>query len=83
MLWYKIFCARGRGRSADDSATTGSDSAAPGGAERRQFADSHADLPPDAREFAEAVDRYKIEHGRKFITLAELFEVMKKLGYHR
>ncbi|MBN2583024.1 MAG: hypothetical protein JXL80_08145 [Planctomycetes bacterium] len=56
---------------------------ASGGAERRQFADSHADLSAEAREFAQAVDAYKIAHGRKFITLAELFEVFTSLGYHK
>jgi len=29
------------------------------------------------------VDAYKISHGRKFITLGELFEVFKGLGYHK
>jgi len=55
----------------------------PEGRERRQFADSHADLSPAAREFAEAVDAYKLARGRKFVTLAELFEVLKSLGYHK
>jgi len=55
----------------------------PQGRERRQFADSHADLSPEAREFAEAVDAYKLAHARKFVTLAELFEVLVGLGYHK
>ena len=55
----------------------------PGGRERRQFADSHDDLSPEAREFAEAVDAYKLAHARKFVTLAELFEVLTSLGYHK
>jgi hypothetical protein len=54
-----------------------------GGAERRQFADSYAELSPEAREFAEAVDAYKLAHARKFITLGEIFEVVKTLGYHK
>jgi len=54
-----------------------------GGAERRQFGDSYAELSPEAREFALAVDAYKIAHGRKFVTLGELFEVFKGLGYHK
>lgn len=55
----------------------------PGGRERRQFGDSHADLSPAAREFAEAVDAYKIEGHRKFISLGELFEILTGLGYHK
>ena len=53
------------------------------GRERRQFADSHDDLPPDLREFARAVDAYKIAHARKFITLAELHAILTGLGYHK
>ncbi len=59
------------------------DSADYGGSERRQFADSHADLSPEAREFAQAVDRYKLQRGKKFITLGEIFEVMRGLGYKK
>jgi len=55
----------------------------PQGRERRQFADSHADLSPEAREFAEAVDAYKLARGRKFVTLAEIFEVFMTLGYRK
>ena len=55
----------------------------PQGRERRQFADSHAELPPDAAEFARAVDAYKLSHGRKFVTLGELFEIFRGLGYHK
>ena len=58
-------------------------SAPPQGRERRQFADSHAHLSPEAREFAETVDAYKLAHARKFITLAEIFEVFTSLGYHK
>jgi hypothetical protein len=53
------------------------------GRERRQFADSHDDLPPDLREFARAVDAYKIAHARKFVTLAELHAIFVGLGYHK
>lgn len=51
--------------------------------ERRQFADSHEDLSPEAREFARAVDRHKLQSGRKFITLGEIYQVFIELGYHR
>ena len=54
-----------------------------GGAERRQFADSHEALSPEAGEFARAVDAYKLAHGRKFVTLAELFDIFTGLGYHK
>jgi hypothetical protein len=53
------------------------------GRERRQFADSHADLSPEAREFAQAVDAYKIAHQRKFVTIAELYRIFVGLGYHK
>ena len=56
---------------------------APEGGERRQFADSHADLSPEAREFAEAVDAYKLSKARKFVTLGELYEIFVSLGYHK
>lgn len=59
-----------------------SDTAAPG-RERRQFADSREELTPDARELAEAVDRYKLVHRRRFITYEELLGVVQSLGYHR
>lgn len=53
------------------------------GRERRQFADSHEGLSSDARELATAVDRYKLEHRRRFITYEELLQVVQSLGYHR
>ena len=55
----------------------------PEGRERRQFADSHADLSPEAREFAEAVDAYKLSKARKFVTIGELFEIFRSLGYEK
>lgn len=55
----------------------------PGGRERRQFADSHDALPPEVREFAGAVDAYKLAKARKFVTLAELFAIFTGLGYHK
>lgn len=60
-----------------------SDAGPPQGRERRQFGDSHADLAPEVREFAEAVDAFKLAHGRKFVTLAELFSIFTSLGYHK
>lgn len=56
---------------------------APGGGERRQFANSHEELSPDARELAQAIDGYKLRHRRRFITYEEMLEVIQALGYHR
>ncbi len=56
---------------------------APGGVERRQFAGSRDHLSPEARELAEAIDAYKLQHGKRYITIEEVLEVIKSLGYHR
>lgn len=53
------------------------------GRERRQFADSHDELSPEARELAVAIDTYKLAHRRRFITYEEMLGVVKSLGYHR
>ncbi|MCA9100418.1 MAG: hypothetical protein R3C10_19835 [Pirellulales bacterium] len=53
------------------------------GAERRQFASTHDELTPAGREFAEAVDHYKLQHRRRYITHDEMLEVLRTLGYHR
>lgn len=53
------------------------------GIERRQFADSHDGLSPDARELAVAIDSYKLLHRRRFITYEEMLAVIKQLGYHK
>ena len=53
------------------------------GAERRQFGTSHDTGRPEVDELAEAVDRYKLENRRRFITYAELYDVMIGLGYDR
>ena len=51
--------------------------------ERRQFANSHDDLSPDAGELARAIDSYKLVHRRRFITFEEMLAVVKSLGYSR
>jgi hypothetical protein len=51
--------------------------------ERRQFANSHDDLSPDAGELARAIDQYKLVHRRRFITFEEMLAVVKSLGYRR
>ena len=51
--------------------------------ERRQFTNSHEDLSPPARELALAIDEYKVQHRRRFITYEEMLAVVKSLGYHK
>jgi hypothetical protein len=51
--------------------------------ERRQFANSHEELSPEAAELARAIDEYKLRHRRRFITYEETLGVVKSLGYHR
>lgn len=49
--------------------------------ERRQFANSHSELSPPARELALAIDGYKVMHRRRFITYEEMLNVILDLGY--
>lgn len=51
------------------------------GRERRQFANSHDELSPQARELANAIDQYKLLHRRRFITYEEMLGVISELGY--
>lgn len=53
------------------------------GRERRQFTNSHEELSPEARELAQAIDNYKLQHRRRFITFEEMLYVIKLLGYHK
>jgi hypothetical protein len=53
------------------------------GTERRQFANSHEGLSPEAQELAVAVDTYKLRHRRRFITYEEMLAVIKTLGYKK
>lgn len=53
------------------------------GHERRQFGSSHANLSPAATELAIAIDQYKLEHRRRYITCEEMLMVITKLGYNR
>ncbi len=50
---------------------------------RRQFSNSHGSERPEVVEIAEAIDRYKLLHRRRFITFEELYEVLAALGYHK
>lgn len=54
-----------------------------GGAERRQFAESRDSLSPEVRELAEGIDAYKLSLRRRYVTLAEVLDVVKSLGYHK
>jgi hypothetical protein len=53
------------------------------GGERRQFVDSRQTFRPEVIELAEAVDRYKLRHRRRFITFEELYDVIAELGYRK
>ena len=53
------------------------------GFERRQFGNSHSTLSPDARDLAEAIDAYKVEHRRRYITFEEMLKVIHSLGYQK
>ena len=51
--------------------------------ERRQFANSYEELSPEAAELAQAIDGYKVQHRRRFVTFEEMLAVIKSLGYKR
>lgn len=51
--------------------------------ERRQFANSYEELSPDAAELARAIDGYKVQHRRRFVTFEEMLAVIKSLGYSK
>jgi hypothetical protein len=51
--------------------------------ERRQFANNYDDLSEEAAELARAIDGYKVQHRRRFITFEEMLAVIKSLGYTR
>lgn len=63
-----------------DRRATG-ETAVPPGVERRQFANSHQDLSPPAKELAIAVDEYKLRHHRRFVTFEEILSIVRSLGY--
>ncbi len=51
--------------------------------ERRQFTNSHNELSGDAAELAQAIDGYKLQHRRRFITYEEMLGVIKSIGYQK
>jgi len=56
----------------------------PPGVERRnQFGNCYDGLSPDAQQLAEAIDQYKLQNRRRFITYEEMLAVIKSLGYHK
>lgn len=57
--------------------------AVPPGRERRQFANSHEELSPEAAELARAIDQYKLMHRRRFINFEEMLSIVKSLGYSK
>ena len=52
-------------------------------AERRQFGSSHSRLSPAGRELAVAIDEYKVQHHRRYLTCDEMLSVMTALGYEK
>ena len=54
-----------------------------GGVERRQFGNTHYGLSPAARELAEAIDNYKLQHRRRYVTFEEMLQVITELGYSK
>jgi hypothetical protein len=53
------------------------------GIERRQFGNSYRDLSEPGRELAEAIDAYKVQHRRRYITTDEMLDVLRELGYRQ
>lgn len=49
--------------------------------ERRQFGNSYHRLSIEGQQLAEAIDAYKVDHHRRYITTDELLGVIRKLGY--
>jgi len=49
--------------------------------ERRQFGNSYQNLSKEGRLLAEAIDAYKVDHHRRYITTDELLGVLGRLGY--
>lgn len=53
------------------------------GVERRQFGSSHSGLSDDGRDLASAIDQYKLQHHRRYLTCDEMLVVLRTLGYER
>ena len=69
---------------APGGAPGGAPQGPPPGVERRnQFGNCYDGLSPEAQQLAEAIDQYKLQNRRRFITYEEMLSVIKSLGYHR
>ena len=55
----------------------------PGAADRRQFGNCYDGLSPEARELAIAIDGYKSQNRRRFITYEEMLGVILNIRYHK
>ena len=55
----------------------------PPGADRRQFGNCYDGLSPEAQELAMAIDGYKLQNRRRFITYEEMLSIILSLGYHK
>ena len=53
------------------------------GVERRQFAATRDSRRPEVNELAAAIDDYKLQNRRRFITVDELYDIVTGLGYRR
>jgi len=53
------------------------------GLERRQFSDNHDSLSAGAAELGRAVDQYKLQHRRRYVSYEELLAIVKSLGYSK
>ena len=53
------------------------------GLERRQFSDGHAGLSEAAAELGAAIDQYKLDHCRRYISYEEMLTVILSLGYSK
>ena len=51
--------------------------------ERRQFGSTHEGLSEAGRELALAIDQYKLQHHRRYITCDEMLLVITSLGYNK
>ena len=51
--------------------------------ERRQFTNSHDGLSPPAQQLAFAIDQYKLNNRRRFITYEEMYQIITSLGYSK
>ncbi len=80
LLMTTIFGSQEQSANRRSSNTESSNYSGP---ERRQFRDSHSESNPEVGELAQAVDQYKMNHRRRFITYEELHSVITELGYKK